>query len=127
MKKSRNRNLGKNKFYNIQKGKKEHGFFFFLPTIMVSPKKFLHWDLIMFSIFLGWGSYFIQFNIFEVVKEGKYYYLVEQNLRFKVENGTVNVFIHLNGKPEDYQNKYAIVKVTDKEGKTSPSVSVLIQ
>lgn len=65
-------------------------------------------------------------TIFEVVKEGKTYFLVEQNMRFKVESGTVSVFIHLNGKPEDYQNKYAIVKITDKEGHTSNPQSVLI-
>ena len=65
-------------------------------------------------------------TIFEVVKEGKSYYLVEQNMRFKVENGTVNVFIHLDGKPEDYQNKYAIVRVTDKEGHASEPQSVVI-
>ena len=65
-------------------------------------------------------------TIFEVVKEGKEFYLVEQNMRFKVVNGTVNVFIHLDGKPGDYQNKYAIVKVTDKEGHTSEPQSVVI-
>ena len=65
-------------------------------------------------------------TIFEVVREGKLYYLVEQNMRFKVESGTVNVFIHLDGKPVDYYNKYAIVKVTDKEGRTSAPQSVII-
>ncbi|MDB5274756.1 MAG: hypothetical protein JWO58_3123 [Chitinophagaceae bacterium] len=66
-------------------------------------------------------------TIFEVVKANRTFYLVEQNVRAVIENGTVTVFVHLNGKPEDYQGKYAIVRVTDKEGHTSPSESVLIK
>lgn len=90
MKKSRNYTLGKNKFFNIQKGRKENQFFFFLPTIMSSPKKLLHWDLIMFSIFLGWGNFFIQFNIFEVVKD--------TNTEVYKENmSTLMVFLKNNG------------------------------
>lgn len=90
MKKSKNYTLGKNKFFNIQKGKKKNHFFFFLPTIMASPKKLLHWDLIMFSIFLGWGNFFIQFNIFEVVKD--------TNTEVYKENmSTLMVFLKNNG------------------------------
>lgn len=66
-------------------------------------------------------------TIFEVVRDGKMYYLVEQNMRFKVDNGTVTVFIHLNGKPEDYLSKYAIVRITDKEGHSSEPQSVRIR
>lgn len=65
---SKNKPFGKNKYYNIQKGKKENHFFFLFPSIVISPKKFLHWDIRMFSIFLGWGKYYIQFNIFETIK-----------------------------------------------------------
>lgn len=65
---SSNKSLGKNKYYNTQKGKKDNHFFFILPSILISPKKFLNWDTIMFSIFLGWGRYYIQYNIFETVK-----------------------------------------------------------
>lgn len=68
MKTSKNYNLGKNKFFNIAKGKKENKFFFFLPSIVISPKHFLYWDTVMFSVFFVWGSYFIQFNICEIVK-----------------------------------------------------------
>lgn len=67
--KSQNYPLGKNKFYNIQRGKKDNHFFFILPSIIISPKKFLHWDVMMFSIFIAWGSFFVQFNIFEIVKD----------------------------------------------------------
>ena len=69
MSQGRNHPLGANKFYNIQKGKKDNHFFFVLPSLIVSPKKFLHWDIMMFSIFLGWGKYYIQFNVFETVKD----------------------------------------------------------
>lgn len=66
--KSPNKPLGKNKYYNFQKGKKEHDFFFLFPSVLISPKKFLNWDTIMFSIFLGWGKYYIQYNVFEIIK-----------------------------------------------------------
>lgn len=69
MRQSENKSLGKKKHYNIQRGKKDNHFFFVFPGIVISPKKFLHWDIMMFSIFLGWGRYFIQFNIFETVKD----------------------------------------------------------
>ena len=68
MKTSKNYNLGKNKFFNIAKGKKENKFFFCLPSVVISPKHFLYWDTVMFSVFIVWGSYFIQFNICEIVK-----------------------------------------------------------
>lgn len=69
MKKTENKKLGKNKFYNIYKGKKESGFFFVLPTISISPKKILNWDISVYSIFLAIGKYFVQFNICEIVKD----------------------------------------------------------
>lgn len=68
MKTSKNYNLGVNKFFNISKGKRENKFLFFLPTVIVSPKHFLSWDTVMFSVFIVWGRYFIQFNICEIVK-----------------------------------------------------------
>lgn len=69
MKKSANKPFGKNKFFNIYKGKKENSYFFILPCVSISPKKNLHWDMTIFSIFLAWGNYFIQFNICEIVKD----------------------------------------------------------
>lgn len=66
-------------------------------------------------------------TIFAVVKDNRAFYVVEQNVRSKVENGMVTVYVHLVGKLEDYKGKYAIVNVTDKEGNTSPTMSVLIQ
>lgn len=90
MKKSRNRTIGKKKFYNIQRGKKENSFFFFLPTIMLSPKKFLHWDLIMFSVFLGWGNFYLQFNLFEIVKD-------TNNEVFKENMASLVAFLKDNG------------------------------
>lgn len=68
MKTSKNYNLGKNKFFNIAKGKKENTFFFVFPTIVISPKHFLYWDTVMFSIFVSWGNYYLQLNICEIVK-----------------------------------------------------------
>lgn len=68
MKTSKNYNIGKNKFFNIAKGKKDNHFFFCLPSIVIAPKSFLNWDTVMFSIFIAWGKFFIQFNICEIVK-----------------------------------------------------------
>jgi hypothetical protein len=68
MNKSKNKIINKNKFFNIQKGKFNEDFFFILPTISFSPKKFLNWDMKMFSVFLAWGRYYYQINIFEIIK-----------------------------------------------------------
>lgn len=68
MKQSSNKKLGKDKYYNTQRGKKDDNFFFILPGLFVSPKKILYWDTEMFSIFLGWGKYFIQYNIFKSIQ-----------------------------------------------------------
>lgn len=69
MRQSKNKSFGTNKYYNTQRGKKEDGFFFVFPSIVISPKKFLHWDVEMFSIFCGWGRFFWQCNIFETVRD----------------------------------------------------------
>lgn len=69
MKKSKNHSLGKTKFFNFYRGKQENNFFFILPTIIVSPKRILNWDMVLSSIFLSWGRSYIQFNICEVVKD----------------------------------------------------------
>ena len=66
-------------------------------------------------------------TIFEVVKDNKAFYVVEQNVRSKVENGMVTVYVHLVGNLTDYKGKYAIVSATDKEGHVSPVQSVQIQ
>jgi hypothetical protein len=66
MKKSFNKPVGKSttKFYNVYKGKNENKYFFYLPCIGVSPTKNLHWGMKVRSIFLAWGNWFIQYNIF---------------------------------------------------------------
>lgn len=69
MTKTRNRSLGAKKFYNIEKGNKDSGFFFFLPTIMLSPKKLLDWEILTFSIFISWGHFYLQINIFEIIRD----------------------------------------------------------
>lgn len=71
MKISNNKPLpfGKNKFYNVIKGKKENGYTFYLPTFCISPKKNLNWDMSIFSIFFAVGKYFYQFNICEVIRD----------------------------------------------------------
>lgn len=69
MKQSANKKLGKNKYYNSQRGKKEDDFFFILPSLFISPKKIIYWDTEMFSVFLGWGKYFIQYNIFNTIQK----------------------------------------------------------
>ena len=66
--KTKNKDLNKNKFYNIQKGKQADDFFFILPTISISPKRLLHWDMKMFTIFIAWGKYYYQINVFEIIK-----------------------------------------------------------
>lgn len=68
MSKSKNKIINKNKFYNVIKGKHPEDFFFFLPTISMSPKKLLHWDMKMFTIFLAWGRFYYQINVFEIIK-----------------------------------------------------------
>lgn len=70
MKQSRNKPLPffKGKYYNTQIGEKKNHFVFYLPSIIKSPKVFLSWDIMMFSVFLGFGRKFIQFNIFETIK-----------------------------------------------------------
>ena len=68
MKTSKNYNLGTNKFFNIVKGAKDNKFIFCFPSLIISPKHYLYWDTVMFSIFFVWGKYFIQFNICEIVK-----------------------------------------------------------
>lgn len=66
-------------------------------------------------------------TIFEVVKDNRAFYVVEQNVRAKVENGMVTVYVHLVGNMADYKGKYVIVSVTDKEGHVSPVTSSLIR
>lgn len=66
---SANKSLGKNKFYNVQKGKSGNKFRFILPTIMVSDKKILSWDLKMYSIFFSWLKFYYQINIFESFRD----------------------------------------------------------
>ena len=66
--KTKNKDLNQNKFYNIQKGKQADDFFFILPTISISPKRLLHWDMKMFTIFIAWGKYYYQINVFEIIK-----------------------------------------------------------
>lgn len=68
MKISKNYSLGNNKFFNIAKGAKDNKFLFCFPSLIISPKHYLYWDTVMFSVFLVWGKYFIQFNICEIVK-----------------------------------------------------------
>lgn len=68
MKQSANKKLTKNKYYTTQRGKKENGFLFILPSLFISPKKMTDWETEMYSIFLGWGKYFIQFNIFKIIQ-----------------------------------------------------------
>ena len=70
MKQSKNKPLPffKGKYYNTQVGDKQNHFVFYLPSVVRSPKVFLSWDIMMFSIFIGIGTKFIQFNIFETIK-----------------------------------------------------------
>lgn len=81
MRQSKNKSLSKNKYYNIQRGKKDNYFFFLLPSIVISPKKFLHWDVRMFSIFFGWGKYYLQYNIFETIRDSNTQVLKEDMMR----------------------------------------------
>lgn len=68
MKKSFNKSMKNSaKFYNWHKGKGEHKYYFILPTFGISPKKNLHWDIVVKSYFFGFLSWFIQFNVYEIV------------------------------------------------------------
>lgn len=69
MERTKNKKINKTKFFNVYKGKKDSGYFFYIPTIAKSPKKILNWDISVYSIFLGFGQYYIQYNICEVIKD----------------------------------------------------------
>ena len=68
MSKTKTKTIGKNKFYNVQKGKYEDDFFFILPTISISPKRLLNWETRIFTVFLAWGRYYYQINKFEIIR-----------------------------------------------------------
>lgn len=65
-------------------------------------------------------------TIFEVIKDNRSFFLVEQNQRYPVDAGMVKVLLPASDKKEDYVGHYLIVQVTDKEGKISAPVSVEI-
>lgn len=69
MERSKNKSIGKTKFYNVYKGKKDSGYFFYIPTVAKSPKKILNWDISVYSIFIAFGQYYIQYNVCEVIKD----------------------------------------------------------
>ncbi len=64
---SKNRFLSKNKYYNINKGVQDY--LFLLPSISLSSKRNFQWDMTVFSIFIAWGKFFIQINIYEIIKD----------------------------------------------------------
>lgn len=67
MKKTVNKTLSSSKFYNSYKGKGEQQYFFLIPTIGISSKKNLHWDITIKSYFFGWLNWFVQYNVYEVI------------------------------------------------------------
>lgn len=71
MKTTQNKYSQKNslKFTNWIKGKNDNKYFFLLPTITISPKKNLHWDMTIKSTFFGFGHYYVQRNVCEIVKD----------------------------------------------------------
>lgn len=66
---TKNKQLSKTRFYNTYRGSKDTGYFFYMPTIAKSPKKILNWDTCVFSIFFMFGKHYIQFNIYERIKD----------------------------------------------------------
>lgn len=70
MKISQNKfNPNKTKFTNWIKGKSDNNFYYLLPTIVVSPKKNLHWDMTIKTFFFGFLNYYAQYNVCEIVKD----------------------------------------------------------
>ena len=71
MKSTQNKYYSKNnkKFINWIKGKSENKYFFVLPSIVISPKRNLHWDMTIKSIFFGIGRFYMQCNMCEIVKD----------------------------------------------------------
>ena len=129
MKISNNKPLpfGKNKFYNIFKGKKENGYTFYLPTFCISPKKNLNWDMSIFSLFFAIGKYYYQFNVCEIIRDNSSEICKEDMLKLidflKSENLTIeNV-------PECLsflkKNKYLITLIKNSELK-HPYLSVVL-
>lgn len=83
----------KTKFYNWYKGKGEHKYYFVIPTIGISPKKNLNWDISIQSYFFGFLSWFIQFNVYEIISNTSTD-LTKQNfdvLRFILKNNGLMV------------------------------------
>lgn len=125
MKKSTNSDLTKNKFYNIYSGKNK--FFFILPCISFSSKKLFSWDLSLQSIFVAFGNFYFQINIFEKI----------QNSSNELYKDNLNTFINflkmykLNIKNTqeviDFLNKNTyIIKLINNSNLEHPYTKVLL-
>lgn len=129
MKISNNKPLpfGKNKFYNIIKGRKENGYTFYLPTFCISPKKNLTWDMSIFSLFFAIGRYYYQFNICEVIRDNNSEICKEDMIKLisflKSENLTIeNVPDALSYLKK---NKYLVTIIKNSELK-HPYLSIVL-
>lgn len=63
-----NKTLTKRKMYSVDKENK-HRIFFFLPTIMLSKKKLIDWDVYARGLFFGFLKWHVQINFFTKVQE----------------------------------------------------------
>ena len=107
MKVSENKYLNKKKFFNIQKGYNKKGYFFIFPLFAKSPKKILNWDLSLHSFFLAWGRYFIQINIYQVIKDTNIEVFKENMMNLINLLKSVNLKIKDMQKTLDFLNKNA--------------------
>lgn len=62
-------NSDKTRFTNWIKGKADNNYLYVFPTIVISPKKNLHWDMTIKSVFFGFWKYYAQYNVCEIVKD----------------------------------------------------------
>lgn len=130
MKISNNKPLpfGKNKFYNIIKGKKDNGYTFYLPTFCISPKKNLNWDMSLFSIFFAVGKYFYQFNICEVIRDTSTDVCKEDMLKLINYLKTEKLSIHNLQDALSFfkKNKYLVTIIKNSELKHPYTNTVLL-
>lgn len=66
--KSKNRYFGSNTFVNYEVANKSYHRIFLLPTIIITPRRSISWEISAFSLIMAWFGFFIQFNICSINK-----------------------------------------------------------
>ena len=66
--KSPNKYLGSNTFINYEVANKSYHHLFLFPTVIITPRRSISWEISAFSLILAWFGFFIQFNICRITK-----------------------------------------------------------